>query len=154
MKKQLAFSAGLLLLTAVLFISRAPADPPLPDTVTGSGVAITGEQFTIDASTKGGGKAAGGTFTFTVTDSAGMGEVSVRVTCLSVNGNEAVLGGRVTESTSSVFSHNDGVVVYVRDDNNPDDLRIDVASGQGQVDCVAQPSTTPIQSGDITVTDN
>jgi hypothetical protein len=152
MKFKLALGACLLVLPAVAFITLAPADPPTPDTVSGSGVAITGEEFTIDATTKGAGKAAGGTLTFTVTDPAALGSVTVRVTCLTANGNEAVVGGRVTETTSAAFSHNEGVVVYVRDDNNPDDLRIEPASVP--VKCIAEPSTSPIQSGDITVVDN
>ena len=152
MKKLLALSGCLLALSVVVFVSVAPADPPTPDTVSGSGVAVTGEQFEIDAFTKGGGKAAGGTFTFSVTDPNALGDVTVRVTCLSVSGIEAVVGGRVTQSTSSAFEHNDGVVIYIRDDNNPDDLRIEPADTP--VDCVADPSTSPIQSGDITITDN
>ncbi len=154
MKTLFALSACLIALSAVLFIALAPAAPPLPDTVSGSGVAITGEEFTIDATTKGGGKAAGGTVTFTVTDPQATGSVTVKVTCLSVNGSEAVIGGRVTESTSSALGHNDGVVLFVRDDNNPDDVRIDLVSGPGQVECVASPTTSPIQSGNITIVDN
>ena len=152
MKKLLALSGCLLALSVMVFVAVAPADPPIPDTVSGSGVAVTGEQFTIDAFTKGAGKAAGGTVTFSVTDPNASGDVTVRVTCLSVSGNEAVVGGRVTESTSSAFGHNDGVVIYIRDDNNPDDLRIEPADTP--VDCEASSSTSPIQSGDITVTDN
>lgn len=156
MKKLFAVTAGALALSAVAFIALAPADPPTPDTVAGSGVAITGEEFTIDAFTKGAGKAAGGTVTFTVTDPAALGTVTVRVTCLSVSGNEAVIGGRVTESTSIALEHNEAVVFYVRDDNNPDDFRIEPLpdAPHGQVDCVTSPTTSPIQSGDITVTDN
>jgi hypothetical protein len=151
MWRKVFFSAAIAA-PAIILMQPAPAAPPPGDSVTGSGIAVTGEAFSIDASSKADGKAAHGTMTFSVVDPVALGDVTVRVTCLSVSGAVAFVGGRIVSSTSSAFNKNDGVRWFVRDDNNPDDLRIEPAPPP--LVCSTAQTSSPIQSGTLAVVDN
>ena len=149
MKRLLAVTA--ILGTTVLHASAALAAPPAGDAVVGTGSAITNETFAVSAKSRADGTHAKGTLVIVITDPAAAGTVTAKVTCLSIVGNEAVIGGTVTSSTSAAFARRDGVEWFIRDDGNPDDLRIDPAE---TVDCVSTSTTSPIQFGSITIIDN
>ena len=141
--------------TAALALGAPMAQAgPAGDSVKGSGIAVTNEQFSIDASSTSQGKKPTGTMFFTVADPNYAGSVHAKVTCLKTTGNQAVIGGVVTSSTTSVYPVGYGVEWYVRDNGATGDILSISGATKAAPDCVTFMGGFAIQFGNLAVTDS
>ena len=139
--------------SALLLSSIAmPAFAQTGDSVTGSGAAGTGT-FTVNATSGPSGENATGTYTTNLA----IGTIIGTVTCLTVSGNTAAIGG-VIEAGSTAAAPGTGFVASFKDNagtGNPDVTTLQLSPFTPGTTCPAPSFVSPaaVTAGDVVIVD-
>jgi hypothetical protein len=120
------FVAALSVIGAVAVVPAVPASAETADLVAGTGQflgdgspAFPGIELYVTARGGRSGEAASGRFSFRTENVAGVPNSQGSVTCVSVVGNAAVIGGAIEKSDTPTPDGFSGVIMEVRDNGEP-----------------------------------